>query len=342
MPNPTLYWRFLQSIREVITKSGGYVFGGFVRDSIIHDHFAQMFYKASEGEEWDYAEPTHHPESYTGRVTLPLDIDVMIDSACIPFLIAALTEAEFTCQEIPAPPHNPYAAISHDPQLVLTSYQVSMKVNPLIKRFFGKSLPIVKIDVVHKEDFQICTTFKYEKLDFECNSLYISPDGQIGTVVPKNSSTSDFLKNMERTKKIMDDCVHRVAIAVQPSSRRIEKMMYKGYKIVSSVTTLAYPTHENACQQDEDCLICMQSLKGSRYAGMNCCAAKFHFQCFARSLANCSTMYNNKGNCMMCRRDLETCGTNQEHINAFLGRGVILNMSPVDVIYTPRNFQPNI
>ena len=62
-------------IRNLIKRFDAIVFGGAVRDSILHSHASREFYKLSTRDKYD--DPTIHPE-LSDRFLLPTDIDIFI------------------------------------------------------------------------------------------------------------------------------------------------------------------------------------------------------------------------------------------------------------------------
>jgi hypothetical protein len=333
MSSGALRWKFLQSIQEVATKSSGYVFGGFPRDALLHEHFAKEYYKAEKEavelwnfedpfESWNYEDPTTHPASYPGRINLPTDIDVMMDTESLEGFLTALDFAQFSVLKTSTTP----VALTRykcadmgvaDPSLLLTSIRVSVKGHPLLLQYMGANLPSVKVDIVHKEGFLINTDFKFELVDFACNSLYISPEGILGSATMEGLPGRGFMTNMTRIQRITQDCIDMKAVPVRPTDARMTKMIQKGFRVVSAVTTI-FCDKDSKCEEDDMCLLCHDTMRGKHCVKMNCCVAQYHFKCFAEGQTNIATQYNNHDNCMMCRRDLYTEGSNQVQVNKYL------------------------
>lgn len=84
----------MTQISDIVIKFGGYIFGGFVRDKCIHDHYAEMFYNKYNGKDAEksstdididkrklgekYSDPTFDVETKY-RLLIPNDIDVFIE-----------------------------------------------------------------------------------------------------------------------------------------------------------------------------------------------------------------------------------------------------------------------
>lgn len=81
-----LDWKLKKEVGEIVLTAGGTIFGGYIRDSIIHDHYAKLYYekcdedKVSEDDIDDkYTDPTFYPE-YSDRTVVPEDIDCFFPS----------------------------------------------------------------------------------------------------------------------------------------------------------------------------------------------------------------------------------------------------------------------
>jgi hypothetical protein len=80
-------WKMMSVLKKLILEQNGMIFGGFVRDSIIHDHFAQLYYKhcLSNDIEYDvkhsqYSNPLFVPTT-ADRLIVPSDIDCFMTEA---------------------------------------------------------------------------------------------------------------------------------------------------------------------------------------------------------------------------------------------------------------------
>ena len=78
-------WQFMSVVRDVVLDMDGFIFGGFVRDSIIHDHFASKYYEVAlhGGNKSLYNNPLFMPDTWD-RTTMPSDLDCF------------MTEVDFT------------------------------------------------------------------------------------------------------------------------------------------------------------------------------------------------------------------------------------------------------
>ena len=67
-------------ISDCIVENDGIIFGGFVRDTLLHHEGAMQYYRFSDTDT-NYEDSSFHPESFTHRNTYPNDIDVFVPSA---------------------------------------------------------------------------------------------------------------------------------------------------------------------------------------------------------------------------------------------------------------------
>lgn len=75
-------YKFISQVAKDIQDLGGVIFGGFVRDKMIHDHFATKYYENpnnSNNFDASYSDPSWDPET-VHRLLVPKDIDVWIQS----------------------------------------------------------------------------------------------------------------------------------------------------------------------------------------------------------------------------------------------------------------------
>jgi hypothetical protein len=83
--NKKLEWKHKQDLAHLIMKSGGVIFGGFVRDSLLHDHYAKKYYEKCIDltlieEDFGYNDEKIFPET-KHRMVIPHDIDSYFDTA---------------------------------------------------------------------------------------------------------------------------------------------------------------------------------------------------------------------------------------------------------------------
>jgi len=99
-------WKIKQAIANIVLTVGGVIFGGFVRDTLLHDHFAKKYYELMK-EDYStniqhacYTDETVHPETYD-RCKIPNDIDCYIENVeMLARLESALSAHKFSFRRI--------------------------------------------------------------------------------------------------------------------------------------------------------------------------------------------------------------------------------------------------
>lgn len=79
-------WKFKKLVGSIVLNAGGTIFGGYVRDSIIHDYYSKQYYEqckkdsiAIEEEQIRYMDPDFYPDT-KDRMLNPEDIDCFFKS----------------------------------------------------------------------------------------------------------------------------------------------------------------------------------------------------------------------------------------------------------------------
>lgn len=344
-PFARLRWQMLQVIQSALLENGGTIFGGFVRDKILHDHYADAFYLAMEQESEKhkkyinpgvaYDKPDVHPESWPWRAVMPQDVDVAIPTDKISGFKDALEQDGFTVREEFETTASIYCDNPHAQahNIKHTRLIVELKVHRLVSRYTSvfAQVPKIKVDILHKAAFDTRDVIPFGTIDFECNSLVLKPDNTYDLM------NSPMLCNpLHKSKKISDiikDITQRKAVSVKPAAYRTSHILSKGFVVTNGVITLepardpvAASSVEGSVEQGGQggegighCIICQDVLECvmcplRRYASTsfvvknNCCEARYHAKCYNDSRNNARTSYNNKAKCMMCRSDIPKCG----------------------------------
>ena len=79
-------WKFKKLVGSIVLNAGGMIFGGYVRDSIIHDYYSKKYYESCkqdaisiEEEQIRYMDPDFYPDT-KDRYLNPEDIDCFFKS----------------------------------------------------------------------------------------------------------------------------------------------------------------------------------------------------------------------------------------------------------------------
>lgn len=309
-------WQMMREIKTQLLKVGGCIFGGYVRDSLIHDYYADKFYAACLSSETslNYDDPMHHPESWPWRTYLPEDIDVVMTTFQLNELKNTLTQKGFITDELYTCPANIYMhANGHNvvpPTLQLTRIKVKIA---LANIFNIGTMPCIKIDVLHCVDFKGHDLPPFGVIDFECNSLVLSKDGCV--TVHSADNILDFSYNMlhchQQTARIVQDIIALRAVAVTPQRHRIKKMLQKGFtlidKCVQLIPTIYMPKYDGVCIICHEQIDHKEGTASENYCIKNvCCDAHYHPVCFCNCINKSVSEYNNSDNCIMCRTPIYT------------------------------------
>lgn len=204
-------WKAKKVVMQVILNCGGTVFGGAVRDWVIHDHFADLYYgKEAEGfskQELDerYEDPEFMPE-LKDRLVMPVDVDACVTRAQLDKVLSSLRRKKLMA----------YKLFNRDPTGYIDEwmlppgkvrhmrYQVMMRPANLFPALYGALFSEVAsvlrerlramareleevLDgangertfhmdlMVYEKDEDVCTqAAPFAPLDFQCNGLLMN------------------------------------------------------------------------------------------------------------------------------------------------------------------------
>ncbi len=316
-------WRLMKLLKQSILDNNGLVFGGFVRDFIIHDHFSARYYKknadldVSEQEAKErYNDINYLPETI-GRLVIPYDIDCVMTETDFNVFVNGLQHHRLRCTSVFARKSSAYIngferllddTLKHRRILISLDIHYVLKELDNLPIYFDRQpienelynvlpMPII-IDVItsknaHNEPFMT-------DLDFECNGLYMSKYGlSIASSLVKNSNEySKFVKMNDVIKDIVNkEAVYMHPYVVQSNiANRVNKFIERGWKIrdclncISSITDISYDGH---------CIICHDNLPEIHFK-LTCCDARYHTQCLKMTL----DMHSQSRECIMCKAQL--------------------------------------
>ena len=305
----SLAWAIFKAIEKNMLKAGGIIFGGYVRDRIIHDHYADKFYKSeaykkSANPTSDYNDSSCHTESWPHRTHLPSDIDVVMSNSGFATFIQLMQEEDFIVKR-KAPSKISIYTCRTPCDLMHTKCVIAMKTHSLLKSLpqFKESMPAIHVDVLHKEVLHPMECVPFGTIDFECNSLLILP----GNVIDLRNGAMEFCtEKYKQINKIVEDIVSFRAVAVCPQTYRVYKMLDKGFTIMNAAINLLPQRTGNA--YDGVCLICHDAFDNREIGQVRhtCCDARYHIHCYCKSKGKTDSCYDNVHNCMMCRRAIPT------------------------------------
>lgn len=313
----SVYWAMCKAIEKNLLNSGAIIFGGYVRDRIIHDHYADMFYTAADASETplDYNDPKCHPDSWPHRTHLPADIDAVMSNDAFDTFIENMKEQDFIVKKKRTTNISAYTC--RVPDLLHTKCTVMLKTHPIMRNLplFTSCLPVVELDILHKQSLSPTECVPYGTIDFECNSLLILPGN---TIDIRNGAHHFCTEKFKQINKIMSDIVEFRAVAVNPQNYRICKMLEKGFELSNHAIKLI--PCEIAKKYDGLCLIChedFEQCKAFCQVQNTCCDARYHVHCYAASRGRIDSPYDNVQNCMMCRQAMSRTHNMDMYLNHY-------------------------
>ncbi len=297
-------WLMKRTVSTCATQAGGTVYGGFVRDYVMHQDGAQKFYAkfgASSCHEYDnpFTDPTTHH-----RLVNPRDIDVAFRhhdelndfEHQLGRVGLHLCTKERVSKSI-------YQSAFMPPSARFYKLVIGLQLPAWIAPIIGQQ-PMVHVDVhimPHK------SLAPFTEVDFECNALAMF-NCKGNTMIdintchcpPQQHYDDDALKRSTYTNKIVRDILAKRAVVATSCSRlpfyRVNKMLRKGYTVSAHSCTVVQNDADNA---SEVCIVCHESLSDNHnrhHMKRLCCNARYHPTCFERVLDQGFTE-----GCIMCR-----------------------------------------
>jgi hypothetical protein len=257
-----LKWKLFCCMRDYVTKCDGVIFGGYVRDMIIHDHYSRTYYKAIKNND-DYNNSNIHPESWPMRTIVPERMDIVMTADNFKNLMDTLEQNSY---EFKIKTKKDYDVLF-----------VTIKMHPLLTSII---VPTIKIHI-----------FKTlpEKIDFECNSLII----QNGTITMQNI-LNPFCK-YKKVNAIVDDIVNFIAVPIEPDTFNMFKIIEKNFKVLHIIDS------KEPCSRAKKCVICSVEFMKEPIIKNTCCDAQYHIQCYKETCLRALSEHNNVHYCSMCK-----------------------------------------
>ena len=303
-----LRYRFMKDLSGRILKHGK-IFGGFVRDLIIHNHFAEKFYteisEMETEENWSklYNDTFFLPQ-YKDRLKLPNDIDCFMTTEELRKLSRALDKSNVyeSCErELNIGEYFLHAPV----HMKLTRLYVTLKHNPLYEGMLPSSVRMtVKVDVLHIGTEHMVPDMEppFANIDFECNALILEGNGvmRLSNQITKHSYLGDSpFDQFNKLKSVVDDIIARVARPVKKANQfRVDKMFNNGWKIMDDKNLEYMFTLFAEDDPDDTCIVCCDTFSSiSPQLKRSCCNGRYHKHCFERLIEN----ENFNGMCPNCR-----------------------------------------
>jgi len=295
-------------IEKILLNSGLYIFGGYVRDKILHNHHADMFYEKTCNDQsftYDiqekYTDKTYLPE-HNDRSLIPSDIDCFGTNVDIFALIETFKKNDYILNVKKTKPalfylvsHQHMGNIQH---VNHTKISVKFHIPKLLTEIMNLDDFIVNIDLLHTTN----TTFNMfdfmsSNYDFDCNALILTPDSEykLSSCIGKNLNPDEKIKKIT---SIIDNIKNKIANTLpymEPPIYRFINMIKKGWQIKTN-----YLEFIKNNKYDGHCLICHGDFEDNELQIKDHnCDARFHLKCFNKMI-NFGN-YTNK--CPMCKND---------------------------------------
>lgn len=282
-------WKLMKTIVESIQEADGTVFGGYVRDSIIHDHYASEFY-AKAADKGRYSDESYMPET-SMRTYTPRDIDCFMLTSNLDTFKDSLKGKKLKMQVLNVTGTNMYFGLSRD--IVHAKVKVSFSMNHLLKSAIDTRAFEVYVDVLHSK---VDGEPPFKHLDFDCNAIVLTPQNEyklsglvtIDTPFKRLAKMNSILENIKRQEaRVWDTDV---------CYKRVNHMLDKRWKIYGPNTTL----YRLDSEKEDTCPICIESYKKYDAVVVNTCCpgSKMHRQCAAK-------MSESFEKCTICRKDVQ-------------------------------------
>lgn len=291
-------WKLMKKIVECIQYIDGIIFGGYVRDKIIHDHFATEFYSNILAIRSKYNDKSYYKETSL-RTILPVDIDCYINTSNFNELIKQLKDIQLRVIDEGENEARIYFAdapisVKHN------KLKVNFAINSALNGIIDKKMCVVSVDVIHGDN-SIVMDLPFGTLDFECNGIYLTSDN----TYKLSNLLGKYLNPMEKIVKLNDiikNIINKQTIIIYPNVNqyRIVNMINKGWTIRSKNVKIfkcesSIATKTTALEQNEICMICLDDFKTNKIqAKYMCCQGRMHTKCLKLVIENYDT-------CPMCR-----------------------------------------
>lgn len=299
-----VYWKMCMSVSKVLQQANAYIYGGFVRDYIIHDYNAEKFYEIYGYHDTldiykKYNDPTVLPEFIDRKIYIN-DIDCYMTKEDYLNIIEVFNKNNYECIIKDTKPATFYFGNTvkciqgyHHSKLII-KFKVAEALQSIINQYkYSVNVDVIYADVninkIHKE--------VTSHIDFECNSLVLNTDNSFKLAYYGCNVELRPLEKMEKLSSIIYDIKNKKAkllIANENSIAdfRIHKIQQKGFKIYTKNFEICHYTPDT---DDDICTICRDDIK-KNYIRDSDCNARFCFKCYNELITN----ENYNGRCPQC------------------------------------------
>ena len=268
-------WLLIRNImRYSVDRFDAIIFGGAVRDFLLHSHASREFYKLSTLDKYD--DPTIHPE-LSDRFLLPTDIDMFISYNEHNAFKSYLYRRGYYYKE------DKKLDLSYvNSKLHHGDYRLIKAEIIYFDKKNKKSYPIL-LDII------ICQgkiVIPQMDTDFSVNKLIMTRKGIVPMLCDWNYAQIE--KHIHNKEAFCNSTI---------SERRYEKLNRKGWKITMNYSTFVFKLRIN--EEQETCIICLDPLKvGELEVTPRDCKCKYSYcrDCIKYSLKS--------SQCLLCKKDM--------------------------------------
>ena len=258
-----------------VNRLDAIIFGGAVRDTILHGYASREFYKLSTLDKYD--DPTIHPE-LSDRFLLPTDIDMLITYQDHYRFILYLYKRGYYYKE------KKHIDLSYiNPNLRHRDYEL-IKAEIIYFDKKNKKSYLILLDIIICHEGKI--VMPQMDADFSVNKLIMTKKGIIPMIC--DWKYDEIEKHIYNKEAFCNSTI---------SERRYEKLNRKGWKITMNYSTFVFKLRVN--EEQETCIICLDSLKvGELEVTPRECKCKYSYcrDCIKYSLKS--------SQCLMCKKDM--------------------------------------
>ena len=315
-------WKFMCVVRDMILENDGMIFGGFVRDSIRHDHFATQFYEGCAAGNVLYNNPHFMPEAID-RMRVPKDIDCRMTETMYENLLHTFERKKISFNLLfIRDPHSYMTNIDINDstlkhlrlRVTINMTRVKRALNELPIGFHEIKSPIIMMDI-------LTTRSGFDqpfvsKPDFECNALYMTRHGISLSehVCPKR----DFYRHELMRQQVISDIIGKKTKYLNPDPDselstsilcdRVSSMLIGGWIVEDDIVQTV-----NDEKYDGHCIICHDKVQKIHFK-LPCCDGRYHGKCLQQALTVGQQAMRLTNTCIMCKEHVQTSETNLPYI----------------------------
>lgn len=292
-------WRCWTTLKDLVLDSKGIIFGGFVRDYILHDTAAIAYYQRQTDKNKeiqlanndlvahsDYDNENYEPDTID-RLLLPNDIDVMFhDRAALNDFEAKVRNSDcFTLYKKIEKNQQYFKGLPRSSQY--SKWIIKVKVPPLMQSYLVNQ-PSFPLDIIVSNDEQQLPPLG--ACDFECNKMIMFQVHGQEIITMHNKYKFAGIRHDKHVQNVKSDIIKKKAkfISRDYCSWRLQKMLDKGFEIETDSMMV------KVVGADDVCILCHMTI-GDLFIKRKCCNAVYHPTCMEKIITKCDK-------CPSCRK----------------------------------------